>query len=103
MSRLNDSALKAELRKSHAAQSEIVDGAVPGLAVRVGRGPAATWSLVLRVRGEGGVSRRGFAKKGRRHRFTLGNYPELSLDEARARASEFRSRANAGESPAIAL
>ena len=52
MSRLNDTALKTELRKTRAAQGEIMDGAVPGLAVRVGRGPAATWSLVLRVRGK---------------------------------------------------
>jgi len=42
-----------------------VDSAVPGLGARVGRGPAATWSLVLRVRGEGGVSRRDFERKGR--------------------------------------
>src|ERR1700719_4755069 len=103
MTRLTDTALKAELKKVRAAQTEIVDSAVPGFAVRVGRGPAATWSLVLRVRGEGGVSRRGFQRKGRRHRFTLGNYPDMSLDEARARANEFRSRANAGESPAVAL
>jgi hypothetical protein len=67
MTRLNDTALKAELKKARDAQEEIVDSAVPGLAVRVGRGPAATWSLVLRVRGEGGVSRRGFEKKGRRY------------------------------------
>jgi hypothetical protein len=59
MTRLNETALKAELRKSRAAQAEIVDGAVPGLAVRVGRGPAATWSLVLRgVRGGRGVAAR---------------------------------------------
>jgi Arm DNA-binding domain len=84
MTRLNDTALKAELRKSHAAQEEIVDSAVPGLAVRVGRGTAATWSLVLRVRGEGGVSRRGFEKKGRRYRLSLGTYPAMSLEAARA-------------------
>jgi len=64
MTRLNDTAFKAELRKSRAAQEEIVDGAVPGLAVRIGRGPTATWSLVLRVRGEGGVSRRGIDAPG---------------------------------------
>jgi hypothetical protein len=67
-----------------------VNGAVPGLAVRVGRGPAVTWSLVLRVRGEGGVSRRGFEKKGRRYRLTLGSYPALRLEAARARANEAR-------------
>jgi hypothetical protein len=103
MSRLSDTALKAELKKTRAAQREIMDRAVPGLAVRVGRGPAATWSLVLRIRGEGGVSRRGFQKKGRRYRITLGNYPAMSLEAARARANEFRGQANAGESPVFAL
>src|SRR6266446_9402002 len=103
MSRLNDTGLKTELRKTRAAQTEIADGAVPGLAVRVGRGPAATWSLVLRVRGEGGVSRRGFEKKGRRYRLSLGTYPAMSLQAARARANEFIAQANAGESPVIAL
>ena len=80
-----------------------MNGAVPGLAVRVGRGPAVTWSLVLRVRGEGGVSRRGFEKKGRRYRLTLGSYPALRLEAARARANEFIAQANAGESPVSAL
>src|SRR5882762_11400605 len=103
MTRLNDTALKAGLKIAREAQEEIVDGAVPGLAVRVGRGPAATWSLVLRVRGEGGVSRRGFQKKGRRYRITLGIYPAMSLEAARARANEFLVQANAGESPVIAL
>ncbi len=103
MTRLNDTALQAELKKARVAQGEIVDSAVPGLAVRVGRGPAATWSLVLRVRGEGGVSRRGFEKKGRRYRLSLGTYPAMSLEAARARANEFIAQANAGESPVIAL
>jgi Arm domain-containing DNA-binding protein len=103
MTRLNDTALKAELKKAREAQEEIVDSAVPGLAVRVGRGLAATWSLVLRVRGEGGVSRRGFEKKGRRYRLSLGTYPAMSLEAARARANEFIAQANAGESPMIAL
>src|SRR6266446_10361021 len=93
MSRLNDTGLKTELRKTRAAQTEIADGAVPGLAVRVGRGPAATWSLVLRVRGEGGASRRGFEKKGRRYRLSLGTYPAMSLEAARARANEFLAQA----------
>jgi hypothetical protein len=52
-----------------------MDGAVPELAVRLGRGPSATWSLVLRVRGEGRMSGRGFEKKGRRYRLTLGSLP----------------------------
>jgi Arm DNA-binding domain len=103
MVRLNDTTLTTELKKTRTRQTEIVDGSVPGLAVRVGRGRAATWSLVIRVRGEGGVSRRGFQKKGCRYRITLGNYPAMSLEAARARANEFRAVANKGESPVVAL
>jgi len=40
-----------------------VDSAVPGLVVRVGRGLAATWSLVLRVRGEAGCRGAALRKK----------------------------------------
>jgi hypothetical protein len=103
MGRLTDTALRTKLKERHESQGEIVDGAVPGLGVRVGRGPAATCSLVLRVRGEDGVSRRGFEKKGRRYRLTLGTYPAMSLEAARARANEFLVQASAGESPVVAL
>jgi integrase len=82
---------------------EIPDGSVPGLSVRVGGGKAATWSLILRVSGEGGVSRRGLQLKGRRHRVTLGTYPELSLEVARSRANAYRSKAKQGESPAVLM
>ena len=39
MTRLNDTALKAELKKARETQEEIVDSAVPCLAVRVGSRP----------------------------------------------------------------
>jgi hypothetical protein len=64
MTRLTDTALKGRLKEPRAAQAEIVDGAVPGLAVRVGCGPAASWSLVLRVRGEGGCLGADLPKRG---------------------------------------
>ncbi len=103
MRRLTDTALKAALKKERTAQQELVDGSVPGLTVRVGGGTAATWSLVLRVAGEGGISRHGLKLKGRRHRLTLGTYPAISIERARARANEYRAQAKKGESPAISL
>jgi integrase len=103
MRRLTDTALKSELRKERAAQEELVDGSVPGLTVRVGGGAASTWSLVLRVAGEGGISHRGLQLKGRRHRLTLGTYPAMGIEAARARANEYRAQAKKGESPAISL
>jgi integrase len=101
--RLTDTALKSELRKERVAQEELVDGSVPGLTVRVGGGAAATWSLVLRVAGEGGVSRRGLQLKGRRRRVTLGTYPAMGIEAARAKANEYRAQAKKGESPAVSL
>jgi integrase len=103
MGRLTDTALKAELKRERAVQEELADGSVPGLTVRVGGGTAATWSLVLRVAGEGGTSRRGLMLKGRRRRLTLGTYPEMGIAAARARASEYRALAKKGESPALLL
>src|ERR1700688_4106879 len=103
MRRLTDTALKSELRKERATQEELVDGSVPGLTVRVGGGAAATWSLVLRVAGEGGICRRGLQLKGRRRRLTLGTYPATGIEAARAKANEYRAQAKKGESPAISL
>ena len=90
MTRLNDTVLKAELRKLRTAQAEIVDGAVPGHAVRVGRGAAATWSPVLRVRGEGGCRGAALRKK-------AGATTAESLQAARARGNEFLAQTNAGK------
>ena len=45
------------------------------------------WADVDLKAGEGGVSKRGFKKKGKRHRLTLGDYPTVSLEDARGRAN----------------
>ena len=103
MGRLTDTALKAELKKERAVQEELADGSVPGLSVRVGGGTAATWSLVLRVAGEGGTSRRGLEAQGTSAPVNPGTYPEMGIAAARARASEYRAQAKKGESPAISL
>jgi integrase len=103
MVRLTDTALRAELKKPRSRRVDLADGSVPGLFARVGLAGAATWALVLRVPGEGGVSRRGSKLKGRRYRITLGQYPIMGLADARAKASEWLARAKSGESPAKAL
>lgn len=103
MARLCDSNLRSELKKPRNGQIEIPDGTVPGLSVRVGGGKAATWTLILRISGEGGISARGLQLKGRRRRLTLGTYPELGIEAARARANLYRSKAKQGESPVEAL
>jgi hypothetical protein len=55
------------------------------------------------VAGEGGVSARGFKKKGKRSRLSLGEYPTVSLQAARARAAAnaYLDQAARGESPVV--
>jgi integrase len=102
MKKLTDAALRAMLRSPPQEREDVQDAAVPGLELRVGPG-GATWSLVVRVAGEGGVSQRGFKKKGKRHRITLGEYPSVSLEDARGRANLYIDQANRGISPIAAL
>ena len=103
MTRLTETALRGALRKPRDKQIDIPDGAVPGLFVRLGNGETATWSLRIRVSGEAGVSQRGLKLKGRKYRLTLGTYPEVSIERARARANDYRAQAKEGSSPVEAL
>jgi integrase len=102
MKRLTDSTLRAALRKGRRQRLDLVDGAVPGLTLRLGPG-CATWSLVLRVVGEGGVTQRGHQKKGKRVRVSLGEYPSVTLEAARGLANTFLDQAKRGVSPVEAL
>jgi hypothetical protein len=62
-----------------------------------------TWSLQLRVKGEGGVSARGRQINGKLYRVTLGEYPGLTLEAARASANTYLDQARRGVNPANAL
>lgn len=62
-----------------------------------------TWSLRIRVSGEGGQSARGRKVKGNQYRLTLGTYPAISIKAARARASEYLAQAETGRHPAREL
>jgi integrase len=99
MKKLTDTAIRAAIAKARGARLDMPDGAVPGLTLRVGRARAATWSLIFRVVGEGGVTSRGHALKGSRRRISLGNYPEVSLERARAKANEALDQAKRGQCP----
>jgi integrase len=103
MKRLTDTAIRAIIAKPRARRVDLADGAVPGLSLRVGRTRGATWSLLFRVVGEGGVTNRGHALKGGKHRISLGTYPEVSLEAARAKASHSLDQAKNGECPTDAL
>ncbi|MGP8035563.1 MAG: tyrosine-type recombinase/integrase [Steroidobacteraceae bacterium] len=102
MKRLTDVAVKAALKPRRQGRRDLLDGAVPGLTLRVGP-HHATWSLVVRVTGEGGVSRRGHPKKGKRVRLSLGEYPQVTLDAARSLASAYLDQAKRGINPARTL
>jgi integrase len=73
--------------RTDAAQLEVWDDIVPGLAVRVGRG--GTKAFVVRYR-----------HGGRHRRLTLGKFPRMSLADARTAARKALQRAQEGEDPA---
>jgi Arm DNA-binding domain len=103
MKRLTDTAIRATIAKPRTRRIDLADGAVAGLTLRIGRTRGATWSLLFRVVGEGGITDRGHALKGGKHRISLGSYPEISLEAARSRASHSLDQAKNGECPTDAL
>jgi integrase len=80
----------------------ISDGTVPGLSLRLGP-HSASWSLRFRVRGEGGVGKRGRQMAGKQHRVCLGDYPAMTLHNARAMANSYLGQAKQGVSAVKAL
>jgi len=91
------------MKSPPAHQRDIPDVATPGLSARVTSTGRITWSLRLRVAGEGGQSKRGRRAKGQQYRLSLGRYPTITIKEARARAAEYRRQAEAGQHPVRAL
>ena len=88
MPRLRLSARGVVALKTDQAREEFWDTVTPGLILRVsGESGAKTWSVRYRL-------------NGMRRRQKLGNYPSLSLAEARAAAREVQRQADAGEDPA---
>jgi integrase len=74
-----------------------------GLVLRVSARGAMTWTVAYRVRGEGEAAGERVARlAGDKRRATLGDYPTLSLAEARARAAEIKRLARAGLDPVAA-
>ena len=100
---LTDLALKALIRSPPDRQTDIPDASSPGLSARVTPKGRITWSLRLRVSGEGGQSARGQRAKGQQYRLTLGTYPAISIKTARAKAAEFAKQAESGSHPVRTL
>lgn len=100
---LTDVALKAFIKAPPATQTDIPDAAAPGLSARITPKGRVTWSLRLRVAGEGGQSERGHRAKGNQYRLTLGAYPAVTIKQARLKAAEYGRKAEEGLHPVRAL
>lgn len=101
--RLTDPKLKSLLQQPRSEEQEVADGSVPGLTLRLFPGGGANWALIVRVRGEGGVNQHGKPLLGKRLRVSLGNYPQVSLQAARAQANHVLEQARCGINPKLAL
>jgi integrase len=101
--RLTDRTLKSLLQQVRAEEEEVPDGSVPGLTVRLFPGGGANWALIVRVKGEGGVNRHGKPLLGKRLRVSLGKYPQVSLQAARAQANHLLEEAKRGINPKTSL
>ena len=75
------------LQPGSAGRGEYWDASLPGFGLRVTRNGARTWTIRYR-------------HHGRLHRLTLGQYPKLSLADAREMGRRELRRAGLGEHPA---
>lgn len=99
LKRLTDPFLQ-NVKPPRAGRDDYTDMAQEGLILRVSHTGRKHWSVVYRVTGQGGYNRRtGRELKGRQQRLSIGQYPRLGLRDARIRADEIRSMADAGEDP----
>jgi integrase len=99
LKRLTDLNLRSLLKSPRTGEELIPDGSVPGLSIRLFPGGAANWSFLVRVAGEGGVNSHGKRLLGKKLRISLGNYPVVSLQAARARANHMADQAKHGVNP----
>ncbi len=79
-------AMAARAHRAGDVQLELVDDRVPGLRVRAGK-RAVTWSLLVRLR------------NGKRSRVKLGDWPMMSIAEAREAARLHREQVSDGVDP----
>ena len=97
---LNDKQLQALLREPPSRRTDLPDGTVDGLSLRVGPRGKPTWAYRFRWRGAGGVTSRGTALNGARyHRVSLGQYPAVSIKTARQKASDLVALMERGGDP----
>jgi integrase len=88
--KLTDRAVKALKADPERGRYEVLDSAISGFAVRVSDKGTRTFILKTRYPGSDQPTRRA-----------LGEYPAMTLGEARTRASEWRKLINQGTDPAL--
>lgn len=82
------------LRPPAEGRMELGDTVVPGLMLRITAGGVLSWSVLYKVRGEGGLSSKtGRPLRGTQRRITLGTYPVLGVKKAREVAIEVLEKA----------
>jgi integrase len=94
-----------KLRRLQAPEKRIHlhDGQVRGLVLRVTPAGTKTWAFECRVRAQGETLANGKRAAGPKQRFTLGDYPSMSIAEARAGASQMLALARRGVDPSPKL
>ena len=85
------------LRAPDSGRVEYGDTVVPGLMLRVSETGVKSWSVLYKVKGEGGASQKtGRALKGTQRRISLGLDPILGVKQARETAMDVLQKAFAG-------
>src|SRR4051794_14444945 len=75
-----------------------------GLVLRISQRGVMTWTVTYRVFGQGEAAGSRVAKvAGSKQRFTLGEYPTVTLAEAREKATVVKRLARTGVRPTEAL
>jgi hypothetical protein len=99
MKRLTVAWISSELKEDRTEDFHLYDGSCPGLSLRIHPSGTASWSLVFRVVGEGGINKHGKALLGKRYRANLGSYPIVTLEAARAKAFAYLEQARRRHKP----
>ncbi len=85
------------LRAPECGRIEYGDSVVPGLMLRVSETGVKSWSVLYKVKGEGGASpKTGRPLRGTQRRISLGTYPILGVKQARETAMDVLQKAFAG-------
>jgi integrase len=84
-------------------RKEVGDTDVRGLVLRVTANGARSWSVCYKVKGDGGVGKRGTPRKGVQRRITLGDAATIPVEDARDRARALMRQVGGGVDPRPAL